>query len=274
MKLPRFCALALATSLPALAAVEEPIDHRFKPASTDPLLGDWQGAGGVVAQVTLDEHGDYQANLLKAFDAENSLVATLHGQATDGHVALRGGGWSGTIESGHFKGAAKDGASFDLQRAVRPSPTMGATAPAGAVVLFDGKSMDAFANKNGKDWLTENGPAPWKIVDGVLEVVPGTGGGIITHQKFGDCHLHVEFRTLGAPSNSGVFLETRYEADIGENYGQHSKAEPTATSATARPRARRPACAPRARRWSGRPSTSISRPRGLTPPAPRPPAPA
>jgi len=30
--------------------------------------------------------------------------------------------------------------------------------------------------------------------------VPGTGGGIISHQKFGDCHLHVEFRTLGAPS--------------------------------------------------------------------------
>ncbi|MES1195017.1 MAG: DUF1080 domain-containing protein, partial [Opitutus sp.] len=102
----------------------------------------------------------------------------------------------------------------------RPWPTLGAKAPAGAVVLFDGKNLDAFANKNGKEWIVENGPAPWKIVDGILEVVPGTGGGIITHQKFGDCHLHVEFRTLGAPSNSGVFLQTRYEADISEGYGR------------------------------------------------------
>jgi hypothetical protein len=50
--------------------------------------------------------------------------------------------------------------------------------------------------------------------------VPGTGGGIISHRKFGDIHVHVEFRTLGFPSNSGVFLETRYEADINETYGK------------------------------------------------------
>jgi hypothetical protein len=50
--------------------------------------------------------------------------------------------------------------------------------------------------------------------------VPGTGGGIISHQKFGDCHLHLEFRTLGAPSNSGVFLQTRYEVNINETYGR------------------------------------------------------
>jgi hypothetical protein len=93
--------------------------------------------------------------------------------------------------------------------------------PPGAVILFDGKNLDAWANKKGKEWLVEDGPAPWKIVDGgILEVVPGTGGGIISHQKFGDCHLHVEFRTLGAPSNSGVFLQTRYEANINESYGR------------------------------------------------------
>ena len=219
MKFKLLLTLALAANVTGFAAVEEAIDSRFKPAAADPLVGDWQGTGGVVAQVTLDEHGDYQANVLKQFDAADNLVATLHGQKRDGNVTLKGGGWSSAITGGHFKGT-KDGASFDLQHVTRPSPTLGAKAPAGAVVLFDGKNLDAFANKNGKEWIVENGPAPWKIVDGNLEVVPGTGGGIITHQKFGDCHLHVEFRTLGAPSNSGVFLQTRYEADISEGYGK------------------------------------------------------
>ena len=55
--------------------------------------------------------------------------------------------------------------------------------------------------------------------DGALEVVPDSDC-IITHQKFGDCHLHVEFRTLGEPTNSGVFLEDRYEVNINETYGK------------------------------------------------------
>jgi hypothetical protein len=210
----------LTVALPVFAAVEEPVDHRFKPAAPDPLVGDWQGAGGVVAQVTLDEHGDYQANLLKAFDAEDPALVTLHGQLANGRLSLRGAGWSGKIDQARFTGA-NDGVSFDLQHVTRPSPTLGAKASTGAVVLFDGKNMDAWANKKGKEWLVEDGPAPWKIVDGgILEVVPGTGGGIISHQKFGDCHLHLEFRTVGAPSNSGVFLQTRYEANINETYGR------------------------------------------------------
>jgi hypothetical protein len=213
-------AALLTASLPAFAAVEEPIDHRFKPAPANALLGDWQGTGGYVAQIVLDEHGDYQANVLKAFDTEEKPVAILRGKAADGAISLRGGGWSGAIADGHFKGA-KGGESFDLQRVARTSPTMGANPPAGAIVLFDGKNLDAWANKKGKEWLVEDGPAPWKITaDGALEVVPGTGGGIITRRPFGDCHLHVEFRTLGAPSNSGVFIQTRYEVDINETYGR------------------------------------------------------
>src|SRR4051812_10158425 len=219
--LPRFALLAALTAVSAFAAVEEAIDSRFKPTTPDAALGDWQGKGDshYVAQVVLDEHGDYQANLLKAFDTADNVVATLRGQNHDGHITLKGGGWSGSIEAGHFKGT-KDSESFDLQPVVRTSPTLGAKPPAGAVVLFDGKSLDAWANKKGKEWLVEDGPAPWKIVDGALEVVPGTGGGIISHQKFGDCRVHLEFRTLGAPSNSGVFLQTRYEANINESYGK------------------------------------------------------
>ena len=105
-------------------------------------------------------------------------------------------------------------------RDVKLSPTLGALPPQSAVLLFDGKNLDAWAKKAGKDWLKEDGPAKWKLVEGgAVEVVPGSDC-IITHQKFGDCHLHVEFRTLGTPTNSGVFLEDRYEVNINETYGR------------------------------------------------------
>lgn len=99
-------------------------------------------------------------------------------------------------------------------------PTLGAKPPSGAIVLFDGKSLDAWAKKAGKSWLTEDGPAPWKLVTGgAMEVVPGADC-LISHRKFGDCRVHVEFRTLGAPTNSGVYLQTRYEVNINETYGR------------------------------------------------------
>ena len=60
----------------------------------------------------------------------------------------------------------------------------------------------------------------WKLVDGgAMEIVPSSDC-IITHKKFGDCHLHVEFRNVCAPAKSAVFLETRYEININECYGK------------------------------------------------------
>ena len=109
-------------------------------------------------------------------------------------------------------------------KTLKLSPTLGAPAPKDSIVLFDGKNLDAWAKKAGKDWLKEDGPAKWKLTGGhanggAMEVVPDSDC-IITHQKFGDCHLHVEFRTLGEPTNSGVFLEDRYEVNINESYGK------------------------------------------------------
>ena len=98
--------------------------------------------------------------------------------------------------------------------------TLGATPPAGAVVLFDGKNLEAWAKKAGKDWLKEDGPARWKLVEGgAVEVVPASDS-LISHQKFGDCRVHLEFRTLGAPTNSGIYFQARYEADINESFGR------------------------------------------------------
>jgi hypothetical protein len=199
---------------------EKPVN--FIPAKPDPAMGDWQGAeNGLVVQVLPLGEGKYQANLLKAFDAENNVLAVLQGVASGGLVALSGEGWSGVIQREHLT-VAKDSKRVDLRHLTRSSPTMGAKPPVGAVALFDGSSLDAWAKKSGKDWLAEDGPAKWKLVEGgAMEVVPGTDC-IITHRKFGDSRVHVEFRTLGAPSNSGVFLQDRYEVNINETYAQTS----------------------------------------------------
>ncbi|MBL9186011.1 MAG: DUF1080 domain-containing protein [Opitutaceae bacterium] len=99
-------------------------------------------------------------------------------------------------------------------------PTLGAQPPARALVLLDGTSLDAWAKKAGKDWLKEDGPAKWKLVaGGAVEVVPGSDS-LISRRSFGDLRLHAEFRTLGAPTNSGIYFQARYEVDINESFGR------------------------------------------------------
>ena len=92
---------------------------------------------------------------------------------------------SGRVRGGQFTMHGPDGKPIGLVSKVeRKSPTLGAAPPAGAIVIFDGKNADAF--KNGKvspeGWLME---------------------GSDTIEKFGDCELHLEFRTPFMPAARG-----------------------------------------------------------------------
>jgi hypothetical protein len=97
-------------------------------------------------------------------------------------------------------------------------------APAGAIVLFDGKSLDEWVKKDGKS------PAHWKLLDGGIMQVPG-GGDIITKQKFdGNFKLHLEFRVPYMKNasgqgrgNSGVYVQGRFEVQVLDSYGLKSK---------------------------------------------------
>src|SRR5262245_15805733 len=96
----------------------------------------------------------------------------------------------------------------------------GTPAPKGAVVLFDGKSLDGWVSrKDGK------AAAPWKLLpDGVVEV---RGGDVHTKETFaGKFKLHVEFRVPYYPGkrgqqrgNSGVYVQGRYEVQVLDSYG-------------------------------------------------------
>jgi len=94
------------------------------------------------------------------------------------------------------------------------------TAPSDAVVLFDGKDFSK--------WVTQysNQAPKWKInKDGSMTVVNGTGG-IKTKESFGSVQLHIEWKTnenvknhtQQSRSNSGVFLQQKYEIQILDSY--------------------------------------------------------
>ncbi len=104
-----------------------------------------------------------------------------------------------------------------------PEPPI-VTAPSGgipsdAIVLFDGKSFDAWTSVK-----TPGAPVPWKLEGDAMVVVPQTGH-IETRQSFRDVQLHLEFRcpaevtgTSQGRGNSGVFFMGQYEVQILDSY--------------------------------------------------------
>jgi hypothetical protein len=89
--------------------------------------------------------------------------------------------------------------------------------PSDALVLYGGPK-DIF------NWVQENGePAKWNA-DTCLTVIPGSGS-IKTIKPFGDCQLHIEWRTPSVVSgtsqqrgNSGIFLMGKYELQVLDSY--------------------------------------------------------
>jgi hypothetical protein len=99
----------------------------------------------------------------------------------------------------------------------------GTPAPSGAIVLFDGKSVDKWTKRDGK------GEVKWRLADGMMEGVKGHGD-IVTKDKFGGSFLlHVEFRVPYEPGNkgqgrgnSGIYIQGRYEVQVLDSYGLKS----------------------------------------------------
>ncbi len=97
-------------------------------------------------------------------------------------------------------------------------------APSDAVVLFDGKSLDAWQTAGKKDADGQPKAAGWEIVEGAMQAAPGSGS-VETREEFGDCQLHIEW---SAPTdikgksqgrgNSGVIIMGRYEIQVLDSF--------------------------------------------------------
>jgi hypothetical protein len=110
-----------------------------------------------------------------------------------------------------------------VPKVVVPGATIG-TAPADALVLFDGTSLDHWVNTKDKS------PAGWTVAGGVVTVNKPSGN-IETKRSFTNYQLHLEWRvpegTTGAGQargNSGLFLASTgggdggYELQILDSY--------------------------------------------------------
>src|SRR5947209_5225241 len=89
-------------------------------------------------------------------------------------------------------------------------------------------------------------------------------GSFISRKQFGHAKVHVAFRTLGGPNNSGAYVQDRYEANINEVFGWTVTRAPG--SITPRHPRRALASARHGRRSNGRRSISIFTRRNSMPP--------
>jgi hypothetical protein len=140
------------------------------------------------------------------------------GSLQAGTATFSGGGYSATIasEGASITGTTDKGALFTFNKAERKSPTEGAPAPSGAIVLFDGTGVAAW-----KDGTASMDLRKLFRPEGVT-----ASAGAITRQSFQDFTLHLEFREPFMPAargtqrgNSGVYLQGRYELQVLDSFG-------------------------------------------------------
>lgn len=189
----------------------------------DPLLSEWKDAStGWLAQIYKDKQtGAYMVNLSDEPYANKLPAATLTGRMTDQGLEFSDeAGNTGRIARKRLQ-IEGPGIRFNGQQIHRVSPTLGAEAPKGALVLFDGSNLDQWGAVAHKEWLQATGEAleAVRLAPGrVIEMVPGKGS-LVTKRSFRDYHLHVEFRLLGPVTNGGVYLQSRYELNIKDSWG-------------------------------------------------------
>lgn len=101
------------------------------------------------------------------------------------------------------------------------TPAKKGKVPSDAIILFDKGSLDNFESAN------DGSSAKWKVQGKKFTVAPKTGG-IQTKERFGDCQLHIEWRTPKEDvkagkegqqcGNSGIYLMGKYEVQVLNSY--------------------------------------------------------
>lgn len=116
-------------------------------------------------------------------------------------------GWTYSIAQGVLTTKTDEGDVYQMKKVSRSSPTLGAKAPAGAHILFDGTNADGW--RNGR-------------IDGRRFLQSGT----TSKDIFTNFTLHLEFLLPFKPygrgqdrGNSGVYFQDRYEVQVLDSFG-------------------------------------------------------
>jgi hypothetical protein len=180
-------------------------------------LGKTEDGAKLGAEVVARGDGKFLVNLLpgglRGEGGDYAKRSEGMARTEDGKVTVTGknGKWHASIADSKMVGQTPEGKSFTLSRTIRKSATLGKKPPAGAVVLFDGSSSAGWSNG--------------KLVDGHL-----LGNDTSSEKTFKDHTLHLEFRLSFMPkargqgrSNSGVYLQHRYEVQVLDSFGLAGK---------------------------------------------------
>lgn len=202
-------------------------------AADNPMQGNWKGrfdGGGwenrtLSAQVIARSDLKYRVNL---FIAEDTKVVITGERANDkattaeysGEVRVDNVVYNVTAKSendamtGQFSSKGQT-ITFQMNKIFIKPPTLGATAPEGAIVVFDGTNAEA-------NW--ERSPLVWCVTG--EEAMEVCNSNLVTKQTFGSGQLHIEFQcplmagaTGQGRGNSGVYVQGRYEVQVLDSFG-------------------------------------------------------
>lgn len=184
------------------------------------------------AQVINVDKGIYRLRFVQDLNLRAEVYFLGEAKLKGNAIVAKHDGWdirvtpSGLVGKGNVHGKVSE---FKLKRVERVSPTMGAKAPKGATVLFDGDDFDEWEHSD------DGRPVTWTLLgDGAMEINPkaankgsnpAIGGEIQTKRKFKDVRYHMEFRYPVEPGksgqgrgNSGLFFQG-YECQVLNSYG-------------------------------------------------------
>lgn len=221
MKTALLVTILLAIALP-LAAADPPKPAPPKPepptyltpaeggkdyADQGEFLNDWGGAQVIALGADAFRLVTFKGGLPGA-GWDKQTRSEMEGKREGESIRFAGNdGVTAVLADGILSIKTATGGPYAMKKTVRTSPTIGAKPPAGAVVLFDGSSVEEWAGGHMND-------------GGLL------AAGSKTKKKFGDYSLHCEFllpfKPLGrgqGRGNSGVYMQDRYEVQVLDSFG-------------------------------------------------------
>lgn len=224
------CILACSQSSPMAPA--SPYQNPTPGSDTDyAIQGEYLGANAATgvakgAQVIAQGQGVFQLLLLdgglpgQGWNGNGRKILSGNRQQSvaafvqsNFHLSIKVTGSSTAVTGDSLTGTNDLGQTLRLVKVHRQSPSLKQIPPSGAVVLFDGTSVDSWTNA---------------VLDltGTFHVNTGSSGAI-SLRSFADFTLHLEFQLPFEPGssgqdrgNSGVYLQERYELQILDSFGQ------------------------------------------------------
>lgn len=200
-------AVCAAENKPALETFLNPASAGQDYVDQGEYLNDWGGAHVIALGKGAFRMVTYRGGL-PGDGWDGDYRQEVSGSREKGKIVFTGeNGYRAELAEGEITITTDTGGPYTMEKTARRSSTLGAKAPPGAVVLYDGSNADSW-------------------VGGHLDDRNLLAAGCKSQQSFQDFSVHLEFllpfKPLGRGQergNSGVYLQDRYEVQVLDSFG-------------------------------------------------------